>query len=85
MRKIIITENQLQYVVDSVGKKKSIQESIYDSEKMYSKEYVNSVTRTAPKYVKKVIKNLPEYDCPNRPGKCVKIPEMIFQYIKGNF
>lgn len=52
---------------------------------MYSKEYINSVTKTAPKYVKKLIKNLSEYDCPNRPGVCVKIPEMIFQYIKGNF
>jgi hypothetical protein len=83
--KIIITENQLQWVVRSINKKRPIQESIYDSEKMYSKEYINSVTKTAPKYVKKIIKNLPEYDCPNRPGVCVKIPEMIFQYIRGNF
>jgi hypothetical protein len=82
MAKFIITESQFQILIKN---QKKITESIYDSEKLYSKEYINSVTKTAPKYIKKVIKNLPEYDCPNRPGLCVKIPQVIFQYIIGNF
>lgn len=82
MTKFIITEKQFDILIKNQNK---ITESIYDSEKLYSKEYINSVTRTAPKYIKKTIKNLPEYDCPNRPGLCVKIPQVIFQYIKGNF
>lgn len=80
--KFIITEKQFDVLIKN---QKKITESIYDSEKLYSKEYINSVTKTAPKYIKKVIKNLPEYDCPNRPGLCVKIPQVIFQYIRGNF
>jgi len=80
--KFIITEKQFDVLIKN---QKKITESIYDSEKLYSKEYINSVTKTAPKYIKKVIKNLPEYDCPNRPGLCVKIPQVIFQYISGNF
>jgi hypothetical protein len=80
--KFIITESQFQILIKN---QKKITESIYDSEKLYSKEYINSVTKTAPKYIKKVIKNLPEYDCPNRHGLCVKIPQVIFQYISGNF
>jgi hypothetical protein len=83
--RFILTETQLKSIIESVNSKNNMNESIYDSQKLYSKEYINSVTKTAPKYIKKVIKNLPEYDCPNRPGLCVKIPEVIFQYIRGNF
>jgi len=74
-RKIIITEKQLSF----------IRESIYDPEKMYSKEYINLLTKKAPKYIKKIINELPEYEHSSKPGIFIKIPQVIFQYIKGNF
>ena len=78
-KKIIFSESQISLIVNTLT------ESYYDSEKMYSLEYIKSVTKKAPRYIKKLIPDLPQFDCPNGSGTCVKIPQVIFQYIKGNF
>ena len=55
----------------------------YDSEKLYAKSYVDERTKKAPKYIKKYLVNLEKVE---KDGKTfVKIPQVLYQYIKGNF
>ena len=55
----------------------------YEPEKLYSLEYLESAMRTAPKYLKKYINktNVIEKDG----KKFVRIPQVIYQYLTGNF
>lgn len=55
----------------------------YEPEKLYSLEYLESAMRTAPKYLKKYINktNVIEKDG----KKFVRIPQVIYQYLIGNF
>jgi hypothetical protein len=84
-KKIIFSESQISHIVNTITNEKKLNESYYDSEKSYSLDYIKSVTKKAPRYLKKIISDLPKFDCPNGSGDCVKIPQVIFQYIKGNF
>jgi len=77
--KIIVTENQL---------KKIITESYYDSDKLYSKQYIENVTRNAPRNIKNVVKGLEVIGCTDKNGnmtQCVRIPEVLFVYISGRY
>jgi len=77
--KIKITENQLN---------KIITESYYDSDKLYSKQYIENVTRNAPRDIKNVVKGLEVIGCTDKNGnmtQCVKIPEVLFVYISGRY
>jgi hypothetical protein len=72
MRKVIITEKQLRGIIE---------ESYYDSQKLYSKEYIVNVTRTAPSNIKNIVRGLEILGCTDRDGnttQCVRIPEIIF-------
>jgi hypothetical protein len=79
MKKIIITENQL---------KKILNESYYDSNKLYSKQYIESVTRNAPRDIKNIVRGLEVIGCIDVSGnlsQCVKIPEVLFIYVSGRY
>jgi len=77
--KIKITENQLN---------KIITESYYDSDKLYSKQYIENVTRNASRDIKNVVKSLEVIGCTDKNGnmtQCVRIPEVLFVYISGRY
>jgi len=77
--KIKITENQLN---------KIITESYYDSDKLYSKQYIENVTRNASRDIKNLVKGLEVIGCTDRYGnmtQCVRIPEVLFVYISGRY
>ena len=79
MRKVIITEKQLRGIIE---------ESYYDSQKLYSKEYIVNVTRTAPSNIKNIVRGLEILGSTDRDGnttQCVRIPEIIFVYISGRY
>jgi len=77
--KIIITESQYN---------KIITETYYDSDKLYSKQYIENVTRNASRDIKNVVKGLEVIGCTDKNGnmtQCVKIPEVLFVYISGRY
>ena len=56
---------------------------IYDSEKMYAKSYIEDRLKKAPRYIKKYMKELDEFE---KDGKIfVKIPQVLYQYLFGGF
>ena len=77
--KIRITESQYN---------KIITESYYDPNKLYSKQYIENVTRIAPQYIKNTVKGLEVIGCTDKNGnmtQCVRIPEVLFVYISGRY
>jgi hypothetical protein len=77
--KIIITESQYN---------KIITETYYDSDKLYSKQYIENVTRNASRDIKNVVKSLEVIGCTDKNGnmtQCVRIPEVLFVYISGRY
>jgi hypothetical protein len=77
--KIKITESQYN---------KIITESYYDSDKLYSKQYIENVTRNASRDIKNMVKGLEVIGCTDRNGnmtQCVRIPEVLFVYISGRY
>lgn len=66
----------------------NLEESYYDKDKLYSKAYIERVMAKAPRNLKKYSLNLEEFDCTDNNGKahkCVKIPQVLYQYIVGNY
>jgi len=60
----------------------------YDSEKLYRKDLVVAKLKQGPKYIREYIKGLPSILCTDSNGNeviCTKIPEVIYQYLFGNF
>ena len=79
MKKIIITENQF---------KRIITESFYEPDKLYNKQYIDSVTAKAPREIKNIVRSLSVVGCVDKNGnmsQCVRIPEVLFVYIKGSY
>jgi len=77
--KIKITESQYN---------KIITESYYDSDKLYSKQYIENITRNANRDIKNIVKGLEIIGCTDRYGnmtQCVRIPEVLFVYISGRY
>lgn len=77
--KIKITESQYN---------KIITETYYDSDKLYSKQYIENVTRNASRDIKNVVKSLEVIGCTDKNGnmtQCVRIPEVLFVYISGRY
>ena len=67
---------------------KSINESYFDSNKLYNKSYIDSVTKNADRNIKRIVKNLDTIKCQdknNNPTECVRIPEVLFVYINGRY
>lgn len=74
-----ITESQL---------KKIINESFYDSNKLYNKQFIENVTVKAPREIKNIVRSLEVVGCTDRNGnstQCVRIPEVLFVYINGRY
>lgn len=60
----------------------------YDSEKLYSRESVVKRLTKGPKYMRDYIKNLPHIECTDQKGEphiCTRIPEVVYQFLTGNF
>lgn len=60
----------------------------YDSEKLYSREYVIDRLRKGPKELKKYIKELPSLEYTNDQGDVkifTKVPEVIYVFLSGNY
>ena len=77
--KIKITESQYN---------KIITESYYDSDKLYSKQYIENVTRNANRDIKNIVRGLEVIGCTDNKGnmsQCVRIPEVLFVYISGRY
>ena len=77
--KIILTESQYKKILD---------ESYYDRNKLYSKQYIENVTRNANRDIKNIVKGLEVIGCTDNRGnmtQCVKIPEVLFVYISGRY
>jgi hypothetical protein len=66
-----------------------VNESYYDSNKLYSKEYIDNLTKNAPRNIKDIVKKLEVMTCINNNTKqqllCVQIPEVLFVYISGRY
>jgi hypothetical protein len=74
-----ITESQL---------KKIINESFYDSNKLYNKQFIENITVKAPREIKNIVRSLEVVGCTDRNGnstQCVRIPEVLFVYINGRY
>lgn len=68
--------------------KKILKESYYDSNKLYSKKYIDNVTKYADRNIKRIAKNLDVIKCldkNNNSTECVRIPEVLFVYINGRY
>ena len=60
----------------------------YDYQKLYRKEHIENVTRTAPSNIKNIVRGLEVFGCTDRDGnttQCVRIPEVLFVYITGRY
>jgi hypothetical protein len=76
--KIVITESQAQRLINEY----------YDSEKLYSMDYIVSKLRKAPRELKKYIKDLPHVECTDSQGNphtCTRIPEVVYVYLSGKY
>ena len=73
--KLIITESQLRTIVSEH----------YDPDKFYNREAIVNGLKKGPGYIKKYAKGLPHLDCPNGNKGCTKIPQVVYQYLFGNF
>lgn len=59
----------------------------YDSEKLYDKHVIVSRLRKAPRYMWQYIDGLVTVDClkNGEPHICVKIPQVVYNYLFGEF
>lgn len=63
-------------------------DTFYNPEKLYNRVFIRTLIRNAPKDIKRIGENLPEFECVDKEGNsliCVKIPEVIFIYMKGRY
>jgi hypothetical protein len=83
MKRIVkLTESSINQMV-----KKILKES-YDSEKLYSKDYIVNQLKNSPYSLKNYVKNLPSIPCFDKEGNqrvCTKIPEVVYVYLTGRY
>ena len=76
--KVILTEGQYNKLILEY----------YDRDKLYSKERIVNSLKSAPQYIKQYIKKLPNIKVTDNQGNvtiATKIPEVLYQYLHGNF
>jgi hypothetical protein len=76
--KVILTENQYNKLLLEY----------YDSEKIYLRERIVNSLMKGPQYIRQYIKKLPHIPIQDDNGNTVigtKIPEVVYQYLYGNF
>ncbi len=77
--KIIINEKQYKTI---------LRESYYDSDKLYSKQYIENITKNANRDIKNIVRSLEVIGCTDGNGnmtQCVRIPEVLFVYVSGRY
>ena len=78
-----LTESEMISLIERI-----IEEQYFDSEKLYSRDYIISRLERGPKELKKFIKHLPYIECADKDGNshvCTKIPEVIHVFLKGRY
>lgn len=78
-----LTESELITLVEKI-----INEQIFDSQKLYSREYIVNKLTNGPRELRKIIKGLPYIECFNNNGEshvCTRIPEVVFVYLTGRY
>jgi predicted HTH transcriptional regulator len=76
--KVILTEGQYNKLILE----------FYDRDKLYSRERIVNSLKSATKNIKQYIKKLPHIDVTDDQGNkkvLTKIPEVLYQYLHGNF
>ena len=76
--KVILTEGQYNKLILE----------FYDKDKLYSRERIVNSLKSAPQYITQYIKKLPHIDVTDDQGNkkvLTKIPEVLYQYLHGNF
>jgi hypothetical protein len=66
---------------------KELLNEYYDSEKLYDKRVIVSRLQKAPKYMREYIDGLVTVQCfkDGEPHICTRIPEVVYNYLFGNF
>ena len=78
-----LTESELISLVERI-----INEQVYDSKKLYNREYIVNKLKKGPRELKKIIKELPYIDCTSDSGEshvCTTIPEVVYVYLTGRY
>lgn len=92
--KYIISQSQYKKLWEHIEPERvsNLSESIileqYNSDRLYPKEYVIRVLKTAPRELKHLRKNLLDIPCVNGNGEetvCTKIPENLYVYMTGRY
>lgn len=76
--KLVLTESQLKTIINEY----------YDSEKLYLRDAIVSQLRKGPKYMHQYIKSLPSLECTDSQGNvriCTRIPQVVYEFLFGNF
>jgi ribosomal protein S7 len=81
--KLRLTESELISLVERI-----INEQMYNSKKLYSREYVVNKLTYGPRELRKIIKELPYLECFDNNGKshvCTRIPQVVYEYLEGKY
>jgi len=76
--KLIVSESQLNKILLEY----------YEADKLYDRESIVKRLKMGPKYMSQYIKNLPNIKCSDPQGNeriCTRIPEVVYQFLFGNF
>ena len=76
--KVIISESQYIRLI----------ESEWDSQKLYDREKIVERLKKGPKYIREYIKKLPHIPTQDEQGNVIiatRIPQTIYQFLKGHF
>ena len=76
--KVILSESQFKMVLNE----------FYDPEKLYLRDHIVQQLKKGPRYMHQHIKNLPNIECTDNQGNmkiCTRIPQVVYQFLFGNF
>ena len=74
--------------MDNLKSYEQLNESYYDSNRLYNKDSIVKRLRKAPAYMRSYIDKLPDIRCKDADGNeltCTQIPEVVYRYLFGNF
>ena len=78
--KVMLTESQYTRLVENGSQ--------WDTDKLYEREKMVKLLKKGPKYIQDYIKKLPHIKVQNDEGDvkiATRIPQIIYQYLTGNF
>jgi len=74
--------------MENIKEYNGLNESSYDGDKLYFREYVVKRLSKAPAYMRDYINKLPSIKCKDSDGTeriCTRIPQVVYQYLYGSF